>query len=101
MTKDGSGAISVFNSDGKDLVSLNVGEGGSGAIITRSAQGKPSACLGSGTDGAGMLVTFNAEGEKLVSLGAITSEDVMDGTGMVAVFDPTGRTRRSTLTTNP
>ena len=90
----------VVNEVGSSVVALRSWEHG-GRIETRNHQGKGLFTVAANDAGGGSLTTFNAEGKKLVTLGVVKAEGVMDGTGMVGVYDPTGRTRRGILTTRP
>ncbi len=49
----------------------------------------------------GFFYTYNGEGKELVSLSKVAGDDLFGGTGIVTVHDPTDRTRRGILTTNP
>ena len=101
MEGGSGGALTTYNAEGKELVSLGMTEGGSGMVTTHNAEGKELVSLGMAEGGSGTVTTHNAEGKELVSLAVVDAEGVMDGTGMVGVYDPTGRTRRGILTTRP
>ncbi len=94
-TTGGAGMVTTLDGKGQKLASLRATGGGQGAVVTYSSKGQKLVELGA-TSRGGAVTTFNGQGKDLIRLGVTT-----DGTGLVGVFDPSGRNRRGVLATRP
>ncbi len=92
-------AFHLVTDDGKTLVKIEdskgLGFGLAGTVTTYAGNGTKLVELGA-TSRGGAVTTFNGQGKDLIRLGVTT-----DGTGLVGVFDPSGRNRRGVLATRP
>ena len=92
-TTYGTGAVVTLNGKGQELVEIGGVKGGNGGIRILNGRGQDVVQLAASVGGAnGVITTLNSKGHRLVQLAATT-----DSTGVVEVFEPTGRKRRGLL----